>query len=86
MKDGEIGVVHADGRELDITRVEKAPDLDIQLSPAPYNHWTIKECFEQPEAVARALSYGSRPGVNVVRLGGLDDNERNLPSYRGFCC
>ena len=78
MKDGEIGVVHADGRELDITRVEKAPDLDIQLSPAPYNHWTIKECFEQPEAVARALAYGSRLGENVVRLGGLDDNEKKV--------
>ena len=65
MKDGEIGVVHADGRDLDLSRVETAPDLDIQLSPAPFPHWTIKECFEQPEAVARALCYGSRTGEKV---------------------
>jgi len=78
MKDGEIGVVHADGRDLDLSRVETAPDLDIQLSPAPFPHWTIKECFEQPEAVARALSYGSRMGEKVVKLGGMDDNEKKL--------
>jgi glucosamine--fructose-6-phosphate aminotransferase (isomerizing) len=78
MKDGEIGLVHADGRELDLARVERAPDLDIQLSPAPHPHWTVKECFEQPEAVARALAYGSRLGENVIKLGGLDNHEKKL--------
>lgn len=78
MKDGEIGVIHADGRDLDLTRVQEAPDLDIQLSPAPYAHWTLKESFEQPEAVARALAYGSRLGESIIKLGGLDDNENKL--------
>lgn len=43
MKDGEIGVLHADGRSLNLQRVQKAPMQDILLSPDPHPHWTIKE-------------------------------------------
>lgn len=43
MKDGEIGVLHADGRSLDLTRMQKAPNQEVILSPDPYPHWTIKE-------------------------------------------
>ena len=60
MKDGEIGVLHSDGRTLDLTRQQKAPDQQVKLSPEPYPHWTIKECVEQPEAIARALGFGGR--------------------------
>ena len=72
MKDGEIGVLHADGRTLDLKRVQKAPAQDVQLSPAPHPHWTIKECLEQPEAIARALGFGGRLSPDRVLLGGLD--------------
>jgi glucosamine--fructose-6-phosphate aminotransferase (isomerizing) len=74
MKDGEIGVLHADGRFLDLSRIQKAPDQHIILSPDPYPHWTLKECFEQPEAIARALGFGGRLGSDRVYLGGLDPN------------
>ena len=43
MKDGEIGVLHADGRTLDLTRKQTAPDQEVKLSPDPYPHWTFKE-------------------------------------------
>lgn len=43
MRDGEIGTLHADGRTLDLTRKQRAPDQDVKLSPHPYPHWTIKE-------------------------------------------
>jgi len=43
MKDGEIGILSADGRTLDLTRKQSAPDHEIKLSPEPYPHWTIKE-------------------------------------------
>jgi glucosamine--fructose-6-phosphate aminotransferase (isomerizing) len=43
MKDGEIGVLHSDGRNLDLTRTQKAPDQQVILSPEPYSHWTLKE-------------------------------------------
>jgi glutamine---fructose-6-phosphate transaminase (isomerizing) len=72
MKDGEIGVLHSDGRSLDLSRQQKAPDQHIILSPDPYPHWTIKECYEQPEAIARALGFGGRLSSDRVLLGGLD--------------
>lgn len=74
MKDGEIGVLHADGRTLDLSRKQIAPDQHVKLSPEPYPHWTIKETTEQPEAIARALGFGGRLGSNRVYLGGLDSN------------
>lgn len=43
MKDGEIGVLNADGRTLDLTRKQKAPDQEVKLSPDPFPHWTLKE-------------------------------------------
>jgi glutamine---fructose-6-phosphate transaminase (isomerizing) len=78
MKDGEIGVLHSDGRTLDLSRAQKAPDQQVKLSPAPYPHWTIKECYEQPEAVARALGFGGRLGSDRVLLGGLDSNYERI--------
>jgi glucosamine--fructose-6-phosphate aminotransferase (isomerizing) len=57
MKDGEIGIVRATTNTLDLTRMEVAPDHEILLTPAPYAHFTLKEALEQPEAIARALSY-----------------------------
>jgi len=78
MKDGEIGVLHADGRTLDLTRTQVAPDQEVKLSPAPYPHWTIKECMEQPEAIARALGFGGRMSYERVLLGGLDQNESKM--------
>ena len=78
MKDGEIGVVHADGRYLDLSRIQKAPDQEVVLSPAPWPHWTIKETFEQPQAIARALGFGGRLSDGKVKLGGLDTNRELL--------
>eukprot|EP00522_Entomoneis_paludosa_P014889 CAMPEP_0172451776 /NCGR_PEP_ID=MMETSP1065-20121228/9668_1 /TAXON_ID=265537 /ORGANISM="Amphiprora paludosa, Strain CCMP125" /LENGTH=714 /DNA_ID=CAMNT_0013203747 /DNA_START=9 /DNA_END=2153 /DNA_ORIENTATION=+ len=74
MKDGEIGVLHADGRTLDLERKQKAPDQDVKLSPEPWPHWTLKELMEQPEALARSLGFGGRLGAEKIYLGGLDKN------------
>jgi len=82
MKDGEIGVVHADGRSLDLSRIEKAPDQEVILSPAPWPHWTIKETFEQPEAIGRALGFGGRLTDGKVKLGGLDGNVDRLSKIK----
>jgi len=78
MKDGEIGVLHADGRTLDLSRKQEAPDQQVLLSPDPYPHWTLKELMEQPEAIARALGFGGRMSYERVLLGGLDQRENEL--------
>lgn len=84
MKDGEIGVVGPDYHTLDISRVEVAPEHDVLLTPDPFLHFTIKECLEQPEAIARALSYGARLNGKRVVLGGLDSNKELLNSIRNM--
>lgn len=82
MNDGEIGVLHADGRTLDLTRTQKAPDQKVEISPAPFPHWTLKELVEQPEAIARALGYGGRLSSDQVYLGGLDNNKDKLAQIK----
>ena len=82
MKDGEIGIIHADGRNLDLTRSQLAPDQQVKLSPEPYPHWTLKELTEQPEAIARALGFGGRMSYERVLLGGLDKNEQSLKDIK----
>ncbi|GMH58239.1 hypothetical protein TL16_g02564, partial [Triparma laevis f. inornata] len=82
MKDGEIGIVHADGRELDLSRAQVAPDQEVILSPAPHPHWTIKETLEQPEAIARSLCYGGRLTEGLVKLGGLDQELNRLSQIK----
>jgi len=79
MKDGEIGVIHADAQHtLDLSRVQKAPNQEVLLTPDPYPHWTLKECSEQPEAIGRALGFGSRISAEGIHLGGLDANCETL--------
>mmetsp|Transcript_30051 Transcript_30051/g.63753 ORF Transcript_30051/g.63753 Transcript_30051/m.63753 type:complete len:458 (+) Transcript_30051:240-1613(+) len=78
MNDGEIGILRADGSTLDLTRMQEAPDQEVKLSPAPYPHWTLKECVEQPEAIARALGFGGRLTSEHVQLGGLEKMSDDL--------
>lgn len=79
MKDGEIGVLHADGRTLDLSRKEESKEDDEKESlPTPFDHWTLKEIMEQPNAVGRALCFGARLSWEKVFLGGLDRNAELL--------
>jgi len=71
-------VVAAHGTSLDLGRVEKAPELDIRDSPDPFPHWTLRECLEQPEALARALGFGGRLSEDRVYLGGLDRQRERM--------
>jgi len=82
MNDGEIGILRADGSTLDLTRMQEAPDQEVKLSPAPYPHWTLKECVEQPEAIARALGFGGRLTQEHVQLGGLEKMRNDLAQIK----
>eukprot|EP01006_Ploeotia_vitrea_P031171 TRINITY_DN63464_c0_g1_i1.p1 TRINITY_DN63464_c0_g1~~TRINITY_DN63464_c0_g1_i1.p1 ORF type:complete len:711 (-),score=414.30 TRINITY_DN63464_c0_g1_i1:146-2278(-) len=83
LNDGEVAVVKPGDFTLDQSRVEKAETMQIELSPAPYPHWTIKEIMEQPQAVARTLNYGGRFLSNGnVKLGGLNMNRDMLLGIR----
>nr|PIM03260.1 glucosamine-fructose-6-phosphate aminotransferase [Toxoplasma gondii COUG] len=88
LKDGEIAVVTAQGvGQLEATRpVHRIAKETIELSPEPFAHWTLKEIFEQPQALARAMNYGGRiaPYQNRVKLGGLDQNRESLLTVKSL--
>ena len=49
------------------------------VTPYPFDHWTIKEINEQKEVVHRALNFGARLQQDGrIHLGGLDDNAERL--------
>ncbi|KAL7564173.1 hypothetical protein ACA910_021147 [Epithemia clementina (nom. ined.)] len=72
LNDGDIGVLHADGRTLDLSKAQTVPDEESYVSPDPFPHWTLKELTEQPAAVGQALGFGGRLGSDRIHLGGLD--------------
>lgn len=76
LQNGEFAIITPDGTTLDTSRIELAPEETIELSPAPFLHWTIKEIMEQPDAIIRTLNHGARiPSETDVKLGGLDRNK-----------
>jgi glucosamine--fructose-6-phosphate aminotransferase (isomerizing) len=91
LRDGEVGVVTASGpildagvryEQADVSQEENDYLLDVSLTPAPYEHWTLREIYEQPEAVGRALCFGGRMGDGKVWLGGLDIHTKILSNIR----
>ena len=65
-----------------MSRIEVAPNRNIESSPAPHPHWTIKECLEQPSAIARALGFGGRLSEDRIYLGGLDRSRDKMETIR----
>jgi glutamine---fructose-6-phosphate transaminase (isomerizing) len=50
-----------------------------ELTPAPYEHWTIKEIHEQSAIVQNAINRGGRiKNESGVKLGGLDVHSKEL--------
>ena len=48
--------------------------IDFETSPEPYEHWTIKEIYEQPNKISSALNFGGRIlSKNKVKLGGCEE-------------
>lgn len=79
LQNGEFALITPEGTTLDTSRVELAPEEVIELSPAPFPHWTIKEIMEQPDAIARTLNHGARIPTDLdIKLGGLERNKETL--------
>jgi glucosamine--fructose-6-phosphate aminotransferase (isomerizing) len=49
--------------------------MNSELTPEPYQHWTIKEIFEQPDVVLNSINKGGRiKNKSEVKLGGLEQH------------
>jgi len=52
---------------------------NVELTPSPYEHWTLKEIYEQPQKILNSINLGGRIlSNNMVKLGGLDLNRDKL--------
>lgn len=82
LKDGEIAIVTSQGIDqlLESRDMHRIAAETVETSPEPFPHWTLKEIFEQPQSLARALNYGGRITAyqSRVKLGGLDQNRELL--------
>lgn len=81
LNDEEIAIVRL-GHDIEIRTIDnqiQTPfihelDLEIeQLEKGGYEHFMLKEIFEQPETIADAMRGRLEPREGWVRLGGLDD-------------
>ncbi len=59
-------------------------NTDFIYTPTPYEHWTLKEIFEQSESIKRSLRYGSRINNNKIILGGLEEYKDKLISIENL--
>ncbi|KAF8820286.1 glucosamine-fructose-6-phosphate aminotransferase [Cardiosporidium cionae] len=83
LNDDEVAIISPNGIEQfyqNRNLVYADLEVNIALSPAPFDHWTLKEIFEQPQSLARAMNFGGRLRCEDVgvKLGGLDSNKERL--------
>ena len=61
------------------TQSKKITLDNVELTPSPYEHWTLKEIYEQPQKILKSINLGGRIlSNNLVKLGGLDRNKDKL--------
>ena len=70
MKENKININYSniyDEKKINLINYDKTPD--------PYEHWTIKEIYEQPQKILNAINLGGRIlNKKEVKLGGCNDN------------
>lgn len=82
LNDNEIVMIkdnHIYLNELD-NRIQTTSHHDIvDITPDPYEHWTLKEIKEQEFSIFRALNNGGRIYDHIsVKLGGLEHDRKKL--------
>lgn len=91
LHDGEIGVCTRDGVQLyDIdtqvveAKVEKL-ELDLQsIQKEGFDHFLLKEIYDQPNSLRSTLSGRINPQMNSVKLGGLNMSDDELRDVRNI--
>jgi glucosamine--fructose-6-phosphate aminotransferase (isomerizing) len=75
LNNGDITVIKKIDNKVYLKNIENYEQKNItvknnELSPEPFQHWTIKEIHEQYDATIRAISFGGRMIDDRVILGG----------------
>jgi len=89
LNDGEMAIIHRDGyttKTIDDMPVSKEVEeitFDIEeLEKGGYDHFMLKEIFEQPEAIRNAMRGRLQLAEATVRLGGLRSVKEQLRDAR----
>ena len=56
-------------------------NTNFSITSYPYEHWTLKEIYEQPNSILNAINNGGRIKNNKIKLGGLNNIENNIDNY-----
>jgi glucosamine--fructose-6-phosphate aminotransferase (isomerizing) len=91
LHDGEIGVCTREGIQLyDVdtqvveAKVEKL-ELDLQsIQKEGFDHFLLKEIYDQPNSLRSTLSGRINPQTNSVKLGGLNMSDDELRDVRNI--
>lgn len=81
LRDNEIIRVGMDCNEnfIDYEYQDIVDAENIETTPHPYPHWMLKEIFEQPSSILRAMSMGGRIYDDyTVKLGGINSQKDSL--------
>ena len=74
-------ICYTSTRPLQYKKKEVVKNDILNLEETNYEHWTLKEIWEQPQSTSRAISFGGRINDYEVRLGGLIENQEVLKNH-----
>ncbi len=78
LNNDDICVIERNGLAIKTTNIytqKKVSIINQELTPHPFEHWTIKEIHSQPSVILSAINNGGRiDGTNRVKLGGLEQH------------
>ena len=79
LNNNDLCILELIDNQIIINTVNSYKEIDISVKndlklPDNFEHWTIKEIFEQTESSKRAISFGGRLFNNKVKLGGLSNH------------
>jgi glucosamine--fructose-6-phosphate aminotransferase (isomerizing) len=64
---------------------KKVNNINYDLTPEPFKHWTIKEIFEQHDTIFNTINRGGRiKNNNEVKLGGLEEHMSTLKNINNI--
>ena len=87
LEDGELAIIKK-GREIRVRKIEddKLIDTDVQklklsldqIEKGGYDHFMLKEIYEQPKAIIDTYRGRMLPNEGIIKMAGIDDN---LPKF-----
>lgn len=82
LKSDDILIINKSGfKSKNYYTSQELSNINFDITPYPYEHWTIKEISEQPISIMNSLNNGARIKDNKIKLGGLLKIEKIANNY-----